>query len=102
MASIANDKAMIDELMYGEKDLHTLTAKLVFDYIPKEMTAKEVKEKFHSERAKAKGYEFAFNYNGNADTIKRNSNNNSEYLGITTDVTHSILNNESSMININF
>ena len=37
-----------------------------------------------------------------ADTIKRNSNNNSEYLGITTDVTHSILNNESSMININF
>lgn len=72
MASIADDKAMIDELMYGEKDLHTLTAKLVFDYIPKEMTAKEVKEKFHSERAKAKGYEFAFNYNGNADTIKRN------------------------------
>lgn len=58
MASIANDKAMINELMYGEKDLHTLTAKLVFDYIPKEMTAKEVKEKFHSERAKAKGYEF--------------------------------------------
>ena len=37
-----------------------------------------------------------------ADTIKRNSNNNSEYLGITTDVTHSILNNESSMINITF
>ena len=72
MASIANDEAMINELMYGEKDLHTLTAKLVFPYIPKDMKAKEVKEKFHSERAKAKGYEFAFNYNGNADTIKRN------------------------------
>lgn len=72
MASIANDKAMINELMYGEKDLHTLTAKIVFDYIPKDMPAKEVKNQFHSERAKAKGYEFAFNYNGNADTIKRN------------------------------
>ena len=72
MASIANDKAMINELMYGEKDLHTLTAKLVFPQIPKDMPASEVKKNFHSERAKAKGYEFAFNYNGNADTIKRN------------------------------
>ena len=72
MASIANDKAMINELMYGEKDLHTLTAKIVFDYIPKDMPAKEVKNQFHSERTKAKGYEFTFNYNGNADTIKRN------------------------------
>ena len=72
MASIANDKAMINELTYGEKDLHTLTAKIVFNYIPKDMSAKEVKEKFHKERSLAKGYEFAFNYAGNADTIKRN------------------------------
>lgn len=72
MASIANDKAMINELMYGEKDLHTLTAKLVFDYIPKDMSASEVKKNFHKERSDAKGYEFCFNYNGNADTIKRN------------------------------
>ena len=72
MASIANDKAMINELTYGEKDLHTLTAKIVFSEIPKDMPAKEVKKKFHDLRAKAKGYEFAFNYNGNADTIRRN------------------------------
>ena len=72
MASIANDEAMIKELMYGEKDLHTLTAKIIFSQIPKDMPAKEVKKKFHTERAAAKGYEFAFNYNGNADTIKRN------------------------------
>lgn len=72
MASIANDKAMIDELMYGEKDLHTLTAKLVYPYIPKDMPAKEVKKIYHDERSTAKGYEFAFNYAGNASTIKGN------------------------------
>lgn len=58
MASIANDEAMINELMYGEKDLHTLTAKIIFPQIPKDMPAKEVKKKFHDERSKAKGYEF--------------------------------------------
>ena len=72
MASIANDKAMIHELTYGDKDLHTLTAKLVFPNIPKDASAKEVKKNFHKERSLAKGYEFAFNYAGNADTIKRN------------------------------
>ena len=58
MASIANDKAMINELMYGEKDLHTLTAKLIFPYIPKDMPAEEVKKKFHKERSESKSYEF--------------------------------------------
>lgn len=72
MADIANDKAMIEELMYGEKDLHTLTAKIVFPQIPKDMPAKEVKKKFHDERQLSKGYEFAFNYAGNDSTIMRN------------------------------
>ena len=72
MGDIANDKAILNELNNGDKDLHTLTAKIVFDYIPKDMTAKEVKTKFHKERQLSKGYEFAFNYAGNASTIKRN------------------------------
>ena len=72
MASIANDKAMINELMYGEKDLHTLTAKLIFPYIPKDMSAKEVKKEFHKERSEAKGYEFLLNYMGNANTMVQN------------------------------
>lgn len=72
MASIANDKAMIHELMEGEKDLHTLTAKIVYPEIPKDMSADEVKEKFHKLRADAKGYEFGFNYGGTAHTIMRN------------------------------
>lgn len=72
MASIANDKAMINELMYGEKDLHTLTAKIVFPEIPKDMPANEVKERFHDLRSKAKGYEFLLNYMGNANTMVQN------------------------------
>lgn len=72
MASIANDKAMINELMYGEKDLHTLTAKIVFPEIPKDMPAEEVKVKFHNLRSKAKGYEFLLNYMGNANTMVQN------------------------------
>lgn len=61
MGDIANDKAILNELINGDKDLHTLTAKIVFDYIPKDMTAKEVKKQFHKERQLSKGYEFAFN-----------------------------------------
>lgn len=72
MASIANDKAMIHELMEGEKDLHTLTAKMVYPEIPKDMSASEVKKHFHDLRQKAKGYEFGFNYGGTSHTIMRN------------------------------
>lgn len=72
MGDISNDKAILNELINGDKDLHTLTAKIVFNYIPKDMTAKEVKTKFHKERQLSKSYEFAFNYAGNASTIKRN------------------------------
>lgn len=72
MGDVANDKAILHELNEGDKDLHTLTAKIVFPYIPKDMSAKEVKDKFHKERQLSKGYEFAFNYSGNAHTIKRN------------------------------
>ena len=73
MASIANDKAMLEELIHGDKDLHTLTAKIVFsNIIPKDCPTEVVKTKYHDLRKVSKGYEFAFNYNGNADTIKRN------------------------------
>ena len=72
MADVADDKEMIRELTYGEKDLHTLTAKIVFPEIPKDMPAKEVKKQYHKLRQEAKGYEFAFNYAGNDNTIMRN------------------------------
>lgn len=72
MADAADDKEMIRELTYGEGDLHTLTAKIVFPEIPKDMSAKEVKKQYHKLRQDAKGYEFAFNYAGNDNTIMRN------------------------------
>lgn len=57
MASIANDKAMIEELTNGSKDLHSLTAKMVFKEIPRDFPVENIKEKYHSLRQKAKGYE---------------------------------------------
>lgn len=62
MASIANDKAMLDELINGDKDLHTLTAKIVFaDKIPFDTPTEVVKTKYKELRKISKGYEFALN-----------------------------------------
>lgn len=57
MASIANDKAMLEELTEGSGDLHSLTARLVFDEIPNDTPLEEIKEKYHELRQEAKGYE---------------------------------------------
>lgn len=72
MADVADDKAMIHELMEGSKDLHSLTAKMVFNEIPRDFPVEQIKEKYHKLRSEAKGYEFAFNYAGNDTTIMRN------------------------------
>ena len=72
MADIANDKAMIEELMEGGGDLHSLTARMVFEEIPNDFPIPKIKEQFHELRGKAKGYEFAFNYGGNEYTIMGN------------------------------
>lgn len=69
MASMANDEAMIHELTYGNKDIHSLVAKLCF---PKEIgdtPISEIKHKFHDLRQKAKGPEFCFAYGGNDKTL---------------------------------
>lgn len=72
MASIANDKAMLDELVNGNGDLHSLTAKMVFNQIPKNTSLAEIKKNYHDYRQEAKGYEFCFNYGGNDSTIQKN------------------------------
>lgn len=72
MADQANDKAMIHELMEGSKDLHSLTAKMVFTEIPRDFPVERIKKEYHKLRGEAKGYEFAFNYAGNAYTIMQN------------------------------
>lgn len=72
MASIANDEAMLDELINGSGDLHSLTAKMVFQQIPRDMPLKDIKKNFKDLRQEAKGYEFCFNYGGQDSTLIRN------------------------------
>lgn len=72
MASIANDKAIIEELTNGSGDIHSLTAYISYPIIPRDTSIKDIKKKFHELRQEAKGIEFAINYGGNADTICRN------------------------------
>lgn len=72
MADITNDAAMLNELNHGEGDMHTLAAKMLYDQIPKDMSAKEVKEKFHDERQRAKSLEFAVFYGSQGRAIATN------------------------------
>ena len=72
MASMANDEAMLDELINGSGDLHSLTAKMVFQQIPRDMPLKDIEKNFKDLRQEAKGYEFCFNYGGQDSTLIRN------------------------------
>lgn len=72
MASMANDEAMLDELINGSGDLHSLTAKMVFQQIPRDMPLKDIKKNFKDLRQEAKGYEFCFSYGGQDSTLIRN------------------------------
>lgn len=72
MASIANDKAIIKELMEGSGDIHSLTAYMSYMEIPRDTPIKEIKTNYHHLRQEAKGIEFAINYGGDANTIHTN------------------------------
>lgn len=72
MASMANDEAMLEELTNGSGDLHSLTAKMVFQQIPRDMPLKDIKKNFKDLRQEAKGYEFCFNYGGDWNTLMKN------------------------------
>lgn len=72
MASIANDKAIIEELTNGSGDIHSLTAYMSYKEIPRNTAIKDIKKLYHNLRQEAKGVEFAINYGGDANTISRN------------------------------
>lgn len=72
MASIANDKAIIKELMEGSGDIHSLTAYISYPEIPRDTPIKDIKKLYHNLRQEAKGIEFSINYGGDANTICRN------------------------------
>lgn len=87
MASIADDKAIIEELTNGSGDIHSLTAYISYpEKIPRDTPIKDIKKLFHSERQDAKGIEFSINYGGTAETISRNK-------GIPIDKAQTIYNN---------
>nr|DAX57566.1 MAG TPA: Prex DNA polymerase [Crassvirales sp.] len=72
LADIANDKAIIEELIHGSGDIHSLTAYMSYKEIPRDIPINEIKKKYHSLRNEAKGIEFAINYGGDANTISNN------------------------------
>lgn len=72
MASIANDEAIIKELMEGSGDIHSLTAYIAYPEIPRDTDIKDIKKLYHDYRQDAKGIEFSINYGGNARTISQN------------------------------
>lgn len=57
MASIANDKAIIEELTNGSGDIHSLTAYMSYKEIPRDTAIKDIKKKYHNLRQDAKGIE---------------------------------------------
>lgn len=61
LASIANDKAIIDELTNGSGDIHSLTAYISYKEIPRDTKIKDIKKLYHNYRQEAKGIEFAIN-----------------------------------------
>lgn len=72
MASIANDKAIINELTNGSGDIHSLTAYIAYPEIPRDTPIKDIKKLYHNLRQNAKGIEFAINYGGDENTISQN------------------------------
>lgn len=61
LASIANDKAIIEELTNGSGDIHSLTAYMAYKEIPRNTPIKDIKKLYHNLRQEAKGIEFAIN-----------------------------------------
>ena len=71
LASIANDKLMLDELNTGNGDIHSLVASLMFDEL-NGVPLKDIKSKFKHLRQEAKGYEFLIAYGGDFNTMMSN------------------------------
>lgn len=72
IASIADDKAMIDLFNNGCGDVHSLTAKMAYPDKVGDCPVEEIKHKFKHWRQEAKGVEFSINYGGDANTIASN------------------------------
>lgn len=73
IASVSNDKAMIDLFEHGCGDVHSLVAYMSYpSIIPRDTKIEDIKNLYHDQRQDAKGIEFAVNYGGDAHTIASN------------------------------
>ncbi len=68
-ADIYNEKAMIEEYLHGSGDMHSLTAKMVFEEL-KDVPVNEIKKKFPHLRSAAKPIEFSQQFGGSAYAIQ--------------------------------
>ncbi len=72
IASVSEDKAMIELFEHDNGDVHSLVAKMSYPEIVGDTPIEEIKAKFPQQRQDAKGVEFAVNYGGDANTIANN------------------------------
>ena len=73
IASVSNDKSMIDLFETGCGDVHSLVAYMSYpNIIPRSTKIEDIKKLYHEQRQEAKGIEFAVNYGGDAHTIANN------------------------------
>lgn len=68
-ADIYNEKAMIEEYLHGSGDMHSLTAKMVFEEL-KDVPVNEIQKKFPHLRNAAKPIEFSQQFGGSAFAIQ--------------------------------
>lgn len=72
LASLANDKAMLEVFNKGY-DMHSMVAYMIYpDKIPRDTDISRIKSEFHDLRQSAKGPEFCFAFLGNASTLVAN------------------------------
>lgn len=73
IASVANDKAMIEELSKPNGDIHSLVAYMSYpNIIPRDTPIENIKKEYPHARQDSKGIEFTVNYGGSAGTIASN------------------------------
>lgn len=68
-ADIYNEKAMLDEFLYGDGDMHNLCAKMVFKEELKDVEVKDIKKIRPDLRNKVKAVEFAKQFGGSEYSI---------------------------------
>lgn len=68
-ADIYEEKAMIDEFLYGSGDMHSLVAKMVFEELA-DVPVKDIKKLYPKLRSAAKPIEFSQQFGGSAEAIR--------------------------------